>query len=110
MSNGFRVAAGACPVCGAREVECDAVEHGGKSRAASGTRAETSGKSRAASGTRAETSSKSRAASGTRAETSGKSRAASGTRAETSSWLLLAECPRCDHRWTQALREEPVLA
>jgi len=24
--------------------------------------------------------------------------------------LFLAECPRCDHRWTQALREEPVLA
>ena len=54
MSNGFTVRAGACPVCGVREVESDAVEHGG--------------------------------------------------------WLLLAECPRCDHRWTQALREEPVLA
>ena len=23
--------------------------------------------------------------------------------------LFLAECPRCDHRWTQALREPPAL-
>jgi hypothetical protein len=68
MASGFGVSAGACPVCGVREVECDAVELGGKLRAAS------------------------------------------GTRAETSSWLLLAECPCCDHRWTQALRDEPMLA
>jgi hypothetical protein len=38
-------------------------------------------------------------------EQDGKSRAASQGRAETSSWLLLAECPRCDHRWTQHLAE-----
>jgi hypothetical protein len=24
---------------------------------------------------------------------------------EQSGWLLLAECPRCEHRWTQPLRE-----
>jgi hypothetical protein len=66
MSNSLRVRA--CPVCGASDVRSDAVEHGGKLRAAS------------------------------------------GTRAETSSWLLLAECPRCDHRWTQPLREELALA
>jgi len=53
MSDIQTIQAGACPVCGAREVESDAVEHGG--------------------------------------------------------WLLLAECPRCDHRWTQALREPPAL-
>ena len=35
-------------------------------------------------------------------------RAASRRRAETSSWLLLAECPRCDHRWTQRLAEAPA--
>ena len=52
MSNSQRVRA--CPVCGARNVSSDAVEHGGL--------------------------------------------------------LLLAECPRCDHRWTQPLREEPALA
>jgi len=28
---------------------------------------------------------------------------------EHGGWLLLAECPRCDHRWTQALREPPAL-
>jgi len=28
---------------------------------------------------------------------------------EHSGWLLLAECPRCDHRWTQALKEPPAL-
>ena len=38
-------------------------------------------------------------------EQGSKSRAASRRRAETSSWLLLAECPRCDHRWTQRLSE-----
>jgi uncharacterized Zn finger protein len=29
---------------------------------------------------------------------------------EHEGFLLLGECPRCDHRWTQALREEPMLA
>jgi hypothetical protein len=29
---------------------------------------------------------------------------------EHGGWLLLAECPRCDHRWTQPLRAEPVFA
>ena len=24
-------------------------------------------------------------------------------------WLMLAECPRCDHRWTQALHEPPAV-
>ena len=24
---------------------------------------------------------------------------------EQDGWLLLAECPRCDHRWTQRLAE-----
>jgi uncharacterized Zn finger protein len=24
---------------------------------------------------------------------------------EQGGWLLLAECPRCDHRWTQRLSE-----
>jgi len=23
-------------------------------------------------------------------------------------WLLLAECPRCDHRWTRPLRDVPA--
>ena len=27
---------------------------------------------------------------------------------EQRGWLLLAECARCDHRWTQTLREEPA--
>ncbi len=27
---------------------------------------------------------------------------------EQGGWLLLAECPRCDHRWTQPLREAPA--
>jgi hypothetical protein len=52
MSNTQTIQSGACPVCGAREVESDAVEHAG--------------------------------------------------------WLLLAECARCDHRWTQRLAEAVV--
>ena len=27
---------------------------------------------------------------------------------ENGGWLLLAECPRCDHRWTQPLGEAPA--
>jgi uncharacterized Zn finger protein len=27
---------------------------------------------------------------------------------EQGGWLLLAECPRCDHRWTQRLCEAPA--
>jgi hypothetical protein len=53
MRNGLGVRVSSCAVCGSREVETDAVEHGG--------------------------------------------------------WLLLAQCPRCDHRWTQALYEPPAL-
>jgi hypothetical protein len=53
MSNSLWFGRGTCPVCGAREVRSDAVEHRG--------------------------------------------------------WLLLAECPRCDHRWTQPLPEAPAL-
>jgi hypothetical protein len=28
---------------------------------------------------------------------------------EHDGWLVLAECARCDHRWTQPLREGPAL-
>ncbi|HKA14634.1 MAG TPA: hypothetical protein VKH41_06425 [Myxococcota bacterium] len=27
---------------------------------------------------------------------------------EQSGWILLAECPRCDHRWTEPLRAAPA--
>ncbi len=68
MQNRLAIPGAACAVCGSLEVRTDAVEYGGKPRAAS------------------------------------------QGRAETSSWLLLAECPRCQHRWTQPLREVPALA
>jgi hypothetical protein len=29
---------------------------------------------------------------------------------EHSGWIELAECPRCDHRWTQRLSEAPIPA
>jgi hypothetical protein len=29
---------------------------------------------------------------------------------EHGGWLLLAECPRCDHRWTQRVSEAPAPA
>jgi hypothetical protein len=54
MVDRHAIRAATCPVCGSREVRCDAVEHGG--------------------------------------------------------WIELAECPRCDHRWTQQLAEAPAHA
>jgi hypothetical protein len=57
MSNTKTIRSGACPVCGGREVEIDAVEQA----------------------------------------------------VEQAGWLLLAECARCDHRWTQAFREPPAV-
>jgi hypothetical protein len=29
---------------------------------------------------------------------------------EQDGWLVLGECPRCDHRWTQRLAEAPARA
>jgi hypothetical protein len=42
-------------------------------------------------------------------EQGGESRAATHGRVGTRTWLLLAECPRCDHRWTQCLTEPALM-
>jgi hypothetical protein len=95
MATGFRAGGAACVVCGSCEVQIDAVEQGA------------SGAQRAEGERRPSASGAQRAEGERRPSASGAQRAEGERR--PSGWLLLAECPRCDHRWTQRLADAPTV-